>query len=626
MDPTSIPSRARPRPHLLVLLLVTSASTAAAIPSLPPVRQALPGLAKEALLLPAGDALGDEFDSFGAAIAADGDTLAVGVPGHDLPTGDAGCVYVYERSVGTWTRTAKLTNPDTGTALHFGSRVDVDGDTLVVATDRSWAMGRVYVFFREAGTWSLQVTLTPPPQAYGFGASLSLSGDTLAVGAPDAYTGFGSRSGAVFVYERAAGAWALGQEILGFEIAGDDQFGAAVALDGDQLAVGAPYDDPGTALDAGSVYVFERSGGPWSQAVKLVDPAGGEWFRLGAAVALESGTLAVGAPGQGDGRVHVYEEIAGVWIPRALLASTSGDEEFGGAIALDGGQLLVGWSPYFSNRGAAEVFTASLGTWTSGTPLVPAGLEAGDYYGAAVALAGGTAVVGAPGRRLAGAVWVWMGSGSAWAIQAQIEDAGTASGDAFGTAVALEDTTLVVGAPWDDTTSGRNSGAVYVYERVGSTWELRQKLVAPPGLPGMPGSPFDGPLFGTSVALSGDRPRSAPLERTSSRGASSSSCAPREPGRCPRSSHSPIRRPTRHSAPRSRCGGRNSSSALPRPTPGFRGARSTRSRTRAEPGSPARRSSRSPRRAGLDRPWPSLPPERSRWPELRSPARPASWA
>lgn len=504
MDRSSLRSHARPRPLLLVLLLGTSAPTAAAIPSLPPVRQALPGLAKEALLLPAGDALGDEYDSFGAAVAADGDTLAVGVPGHDLPTVDAGCVYVYERSAGTWTRTAKLTNPDPAAALRFGSRVDVDGDTLVVATERSWAMGRAYVFFRQAGTWSLQGTLTPPLQAYGFGASLSLSGDALAVGAPDADTGFGSRSGAVFVYGRAAGAWALDQEILGFEIAADDEFGAAVALDGDRLAVGAPYDDPGTAPDAGSVYIFQRSGGPWSQVVKLVDPAGGGWFRLGAAVALEAGTLAVGAPGQGDGRVHVFEEIAGVWIPRALLASTSGDEEFGGAIALDGAQLLVGWSPYSSN-GAAEVFSASLGSWTSGTPLVPSGLEVGDSYGAAVDLAGGTAVVGAPGRREAGAVWVWTGSGSTWAIQAWIEDAGTASGDAFGSAVALEDTTLVVGAPWDDTTSGRNSGAVYVYERVGATWELRQKLVAPPGLPGMPGSPWDGPLFGASVALSGDR-------------------------------------------------------------------------------------------------------------------------
>jgi hypothetical protein len=487
----------------LFLAVVSAPASAATSTAPPPATAVLPGFAREARLVPSGDALGDIYDSFGASVAADADTVAIGVPGHDLPTAGAGCVYVYERTAGTWAQTAKLTAPDAGAVDGFGSHVALEGDTLVAATGSSYS-GRVHVYLRTAGTWALQATLTPPVQAYGFGGSIALSGDSLAVGAPDADTGFGSRSGAAFVYTRVAGTWALEQEILGVEIAGDDHFGAAVALDRDRLAVGAPYDDPGTGLDAGSVYLFARTAGTWSQVVKLVDPTGGSSFRFGTAVALDSGTLAVSAPGQGDGRVHVYEEIAGVWIPRALLASTSGGSgPFGAVLALRGGQMLVGFEPYGASAGAAELFTGSGASWAPGTPLVPAGLVPGDSYGIAVALTASTAVVGAPYRLGTGVAWVWTGSGSSWTIQAELDNLGTATADAFGSASALEDTTLVVGAPNDDTVSGRDSGAVYVFERVGTAWALRQKLLPPTGMPG--NYPGDGPRFGTSVALSGDR-------------------------------------------------------------------------------------------------------------------------
>jgi uncharacterized repeat protein (TIGR01451 family) len=489
---------------LAAFIVAASGPASAATSTFPPAATAaLSSFVREASLVPAGDPLGDLYDSFGASAAADADTLAVGVPGHDLPAFDAGCVYVYERSAGGWTQTAKLTAPDAGTIVRFGSGVALQADTLAVAAGSSWNEGRVYVYVRQSGSWSLQATLAPPVQASGFGGSLALSLDTLAVGAPYADTGFGMQSGAVFVYTRSGATWALEQEVLGFEIAGGDNFGSAVALGGDRLAVGAPYDDPGTGLDAGSVYVFARAAGTWNQAVKLVDPAGGESYRLGTAVALAAGTLAASAPGQGDGRVHVYEEIAGVWIPRALLASTtSGQGPFGGALALDGGQILVGFEPNGPGAGAAEVFTGSGASWTSGTPLVPGRLEPGDSYGVSVALTGGTAIVGAANRLETGAVWVWTGSGSTWTVQARLDDAGTATGDAFGSSSALEDTTLVVGAPYDDTASGRDSGAVYVFERVGTAWELRQKLLPPPRMSD-PGS--EGPRFGTSVALSGDR-------------------------------------------------------------------------------------------------------------------------
>ena len=502
--PRPRPSRC-PTPAILAAL-VAFAAPAAGGPSSPAQPSALPSWQVEGRLLPVGDALGDRDDRYAEALAADGDTLAIGVPGRDLPDDDAGCVYLYERSAGAWSLTVRLDAPGASSfVIGFGSRLALDGDTLAVAAPGSWGQGRVYVYLRTAGTWTLQATLTPPLQASAFGEALSLSGDTLAVGAPEADTGFGVRSGAAFVYVRVAGAWALEQEVLGFEIAGDDRYGAAVALDGDRLAVGAPDDDPGTAIDAGSAYVFERSGGTWAQKVKLVDPLGTEWARFGQALALEAVTLAVGAPGQGDGRVHVYEDIAGVFIPRALLAaSASGRGLFGRALALRGDELLVGVAgDYGTGTGSAEIFTRSGSSWSPGWPLLPADLASGDRYGAGVALATGTAAIGAPQHLDTGAAWVWTGSASTWTIEARLDNRGTASADGFGSALALDATTLVIGAPADDTSSGRDSGSVSVFERVGSAWALQQKIVPPPGTPGRWSS--DGPAFGTSAALSADR-------------------------------------------------------------------------------------------------------------------------
>jgi hypothetical protein len=499
----------RPRPALRLSLSIGGALLAVALPAAgtpqpPATTSALPAWQLEARLLPAGDALGDYADAFGAALAADADTLAVGVPGHDLPEGEAGCVYVFERSGTAWAQTAKISAPDAGTVADFGSRLALDGDTLAVGAPGQWSGGRVYVYVRSGSAWTLQASLSAPALAYSFGGALSLSADTLAVGAPEANTGFGSGSGAVFTYVRTAGAWALEQEILGFEIAGDDRFGAAVALDGDGLAVGAPGDDPGTGIDAGAAYVFERSAGTWTQKVKLVDPAGGESHGFGHAVAFDAGTLAVAAPGQGDGRVHVYEDIAGVFIPRALLASTAtGRGPFGGCLALRGDRLLVGTRTDGWTVGSAEFFLRSGSAWSPGQPLLPSDLGPGEQYGQAVALAGATPAVSAPNRLSTGAVWLWESSGPGWAIQARLDNPGTATDDEFGVAVALEGTTLVVGAPADDTTSGRGSGSVSVFERVGAAWVLRQKLLPPPEILDLP--PFDSLRFGASVALSGDR-------------------------------------------------------------------------------------------------------------------------
>src|SRR5262249_19870802 len=130
-----------------------------------------------------------------------------------------------------------------------------------------------YVFTRQGTAWTLQQKLT----AYDggtydfFGTAVALDGDTLAVGATSAPIQPYSKQGSVYVFTRHGTAWTLQQKLTGVSLNGAyDDFGSAVALDGDTLVVGAPR-DPINVFDEfqGVAYIFTRSGSVWTQRAKL---------------------------------------------------------------------------------------------------------------------------------------------------------------------------------------------------------------------------------------------------------------------------------------------------------------------------------------------------------------------
>jgi hypothetical protein len=295
-------------------------------------------------------------DHFGVALALDGDTLVVGAPLDDDVATDSGLAYVFVRSGSSWAQQAKLTASDAANSDHFGQSVAICANTVAVGaysktTTRGNYVGAVYVFVRSAGTWSDAVQLLVPDSQAGdhFGWSVALSGDTLLVGAP----GCSSSKGAayVYVYVRAAGAWTPQATLTaGSDAANGDNFGFAVALDGDTALIGAP-DQLAGAGDAGAAYVFVRADGVWSQEDKLVsDPANGN--RFGTAVALDGDTALIGA----------------------ALDDTAG-----------------------ADAGSAYVFERAGTVWTQQHKLVPDGVSAGSHFGVSVALRSGIGVVGAEG-------------------------------------------------------------------------------------------------------------------------------------------------------------------------------------------------------------------------------------
>ena len=405
---------------------------------------------------------------FGNAMALDGDTLVVGALQENIaPTSggadvnEVGAVYVFVRSGDAWTQQARLIPSvitDQSFLLHFGSAVALSGNTLAIGApgDDSSSKGTVggnpadlgaaqsgavYVYVRSGTTWAQQayVKASNTGMGDGFGTAVALSGDLLAVGAPEedsAASGVNAgdpanddaqNAGAVYVLHRVGTAWSQEAYLKPSTTRPGDNFGAAVSLFGGTLAVGAPgesssarnvggAEDDTSAPGAGAAYVFLRSGIGWSQQayVKASNTAASDQF--GGAVAVSTDTLAVGAiyeTGTGSGAnadpqmrtttrtgaVYIYR-LNTAWSPQAYLKAEhpTGLGCFGTSLALSGDLLAVGalFDGPGLGPGAAALFAPEGGHWVPTGRIVASNADTNDQFGTSVALSADTLAVGAP--------------------------------------------------------------------------------------------------------------------------------------------------------------------------------------------------------------------------------------
>lgn len=311
-----------------------------------------------------------------------------------------------------------------------------------------------------------------------FGTWVSVSGDTMIGGAPgDADNGF--FAGGAYVYVRTNGAWSLEQHLLASDGAIANHFGFTVDLEGDTAVVGAPLDDD-NGSQSGSVYIFNRSGGVWTEAQTIVpaDGAAGDWF--GYPVVLEGNTLLIGAfhddpHGYEAGSAYVYILSGGAWTFQQKLSAPDCTLQcaFGASLALLGDTALVGAAGddvTSENSGSAYVFTRAGGVWTPEQKLVPSDPGMFDNFGVSVALSLDTAVIGSnqdddKGTN-AGAAYVFTRAGASW-TQAQKLFAGDASElNYFGQGMSMSGDTLAIGAS-SNPTAAPSGGAGYIFTRAG---------------------------------------------------------------------------------------------------------------------------------------------------------------
>ena len=398
----------------------------------------------------------------------------------------------------------------------------------------------------------------------GFSRSVAISGDTMVVGAPledSAATGVdgdqsdnsASGSGAVYVFTRSGDTWSQQAYLKASNAGAGDQFGLAVAIDGDTVVVGARDEDSSgvgdpadnSAVGSGAAYVFARSGGTWSQEAYLKASNAGAGDQFGYSLAISGDTVVVGAPeedssatgvngGQADnsalssGAGYVFVRSGGTWSQQAYLkaSNTEQGDTFGSAVSIDGDTVGVGAPDEDSSAtgvdgdqadnsalqaGAGYVFTRSGGVWSQQAYLKASNIGGLDAFGFAVAVAADTVVVGAPDEDSSavesGAAYVFTRSGGTWSQQAHLKASNPGNFDHFGAVLAISGDTVVAGAVLEDSSatgidgdqadnSAVESGAAYVLVRSGGVWSQQAYLKA--------SNTETGDVFGASLAISGD--------------------------------------------------------------------------------------------------------------------------
>jgi FG-GAP repeat len=298
-------------------------------------------------------------------------------------------------------------------------------------------------------------------------------------------------------------------------------FGACVAIDGDTLVVGAPYDRAGGTTEEGSVSVRHWDGSQWQEEALLRIPPGifAPGAHFGASIAISGDTIVVGAPdaaaaweGLRKGYAFTYRRSAGVWTWETLVGGSGGtSNSFGAAVAISGQTMIVSEPGDDSNgtynTGSVFVFDRIGDGWSWRQKLTAWDRGSSDYFGNAVAISGDTIVVGVMRDDVLisyfplqnnydqGSARVFTRSAGQWTETAVLVDPAGEPNDTFGNSVAVDGSTVVVGSSRDSNSHGMQAGSVHVF-RPGSEGWFQADAIYPPT-----DEYFQ--WFGSSVSISG---------------------------------------------------------------------------------------------------------------------------
>ncbi len=355
----------------------------------------------------------------------------------------------------------------------FGHAVAISGDRLVVGADRGDLplvdAGTAYLFDAGDGTTVATLTSGTPTTAGRFGDAVAIGGGLVAVGARYERVE-GVAVGAVHLFSATDGS-PLGRLVAPDGESGDE-FGASLAIGDGLVFVGAPRrDDDGG--DSGAVLVFDAA---TRDHVRTITPADGSTLKIfGGAIAVDGGRLLIGAQGDSTngflaGAAYVFDSMSGRQRRKLLPGDGASNDFFGSAVAIDGDRLLVGaWSKsiVFDHSGAAYLFDAIDGEEI--TRLVPADAADRDNFGRSLALSGDVAAIGAPKKDgvgfESGVVYFFNATNGGPISSVEAPDA--EAGDRFGGALTLAGDRLAIGAELEDD-HGNAAGTVYLYGASGT--------------------------------------------------------------------------------------------------------------------------------------------------------------
>mgnify|MGYP001188613863 CR=1 FL=1 len=329
--------------------------------------------------------------------------------------------------------------------------------------------------------------------AHRFGAAIDADQETLIIGAPGAPE-WGTQSGAAYAYRRTATGWQLVQKLVPNDGVPFDLFGSSIAVSGDYALIGAPgRDDNGE--NSGTVYIFHRSSGAWSQIDRLDPPEPVNADAFGAVIDLDGPHAIISL----DNAAIAYYRLEDTWYLTAGLGPDDwpAPAEFASSIRVHGNLAIVGAPGQeigaLTDAGAAYIYEFDGSAWLFRTRLNAFTPDARDWFGSSVSIDQDIAVIGAPRddapgtsdtREDSGACFIFVRTATnAWAPTYLYRAPDAAPRDHFAAAPPLTPDAIIIGAPRDDTAvpSDRHddAGSVYIYRRGPGHSALIQSKVYP---------------------------------------------------------------------------------------------------------------------------------------------------
>lgn len=356
----------------------------------------------------------------------------------------------------------KLTASDGESNDLFGISVSISGDTAIIGApyeevgNYKTNSGAAYVFNRIDDVWVETQKLKPSdaePEDR-FGQIIEISGDTVVIGAIRLIGN--SYKTSVYVFNRIDNTWVESQKLIASDE--DEFFSLSLSISGDTIIIGAPYDENEQGVSTGSAYVFIRIDNTWVKSQKLTASDEETGKNFGRSVSISDDIAIIG----GYGCAYFYERLGESWVEKQKITglNLSIINNFGHSVSISGNTALIGecWAMY--------IFTLIDNIWVQHEKIIPFDLDTTNHIDISVSKTGNTAILGGDYDEMleeySGFAYVFNKYNDRWFKQQKITSSDLEPGDWFGRSVSISGNIALVGAPYDGD-KGYRSGSAYIF-------------------------------------------------------------------------------------------------------------------------------------------------------------------
>jgi hypothetical protein len=360
-------------------------------------------------------------------------------------------------------------SPSDSSSYGFGWSISTSGDYAIIGSpfddDNGHNSGSAYIFRKESTKWIEEQKLTAGDGFEGdyFGYSVSISGDYVVIGAPQnddlADNVLSDSTGKAYVFKKEGAKWIEEKKLLAADGSANDLFGFSVSISNEYIIIGAPSGNNST----GTSYLFKRDGTNWEEDQKLLASDGSRYDNFGKSVSISNEYVIVGAFFNNDltGSAYIFKHEGKNWIEKQKLKP--GDDStaafFGYSVSISDNQLIVGAPTVDDTTGWAYVFRREGKKWIEEQKLKASNNTTRTFFGWSVSISGDYAIVGDPfdddNGLLSGSAYLFKSGNGTWTEIQKLTASDAAVVDYYGWSVSISGNYLSVGAP--------GHSAVYIY-------------------------------------------------------------------------------------------------------------------------------------------------------------------